>query len=98
MAGNPRDLRYANAAIVRTLDSRRAAWTTKLSRIWSVNSSGWKQLEVLIMADRMAIGWALGGKPSKWCFMASFNSSLSVSRSEKRRSSALVGSLPMMSR
>ncbi len=59
---------------------------------------GWKQLVALIIAERMAIGWAWGGKPSKWYFMASFSSSFSVSRSEKRRSSALVGSLPMMIR
>ena len=36
---------------------------------WSLSSgcmiSGWKQPSALIMADRMAIGGALFGKPSK---------------------------------
>ncbi len=46
----------------------------------------------------MAIGWAWAGNPSKWCFIASLSSSFSVSRSEKRLSSALVGSRPIISR
>jgi hypothetical protein len=34
-------------------------------------NTGWKHPAALIIADRIAMGGALAGKPSKWCRMSS---------------------------
>ena len=49
----------------------------------------------LIMAERIAMGWAAGGKPSKWCFMSSCRFSFCVSRSGKFLQLRLRGQLPI---
>ena len=58
--------------MVRTLRISRAACCSKRSSSPRLVSSGMKQPAALIIAERMAIGCAAGGKPSKWCFMPSW--------------------------
>jgi hypothetical protein len=63
-------------------------------RLRACQHFGEKHPSALIMAERMAIGGALAGKPWKWLRMLSWIMACLVSRAEKRSRSASLGSLP----
>ena len=79
--------------MVRTLLSSRADSSKNSSSVGS-STCGRKHARVLIIAESMAIGGALTGKPSKWCLNASWSEAWAVSRSLKRSSSPRLGSRP----
>ena len=88
---------YAAAAIVLVFEISAAAARSKpaSSAIWISGRS--YACSALIIADRIAIGCAVDGNPSKWRRMSRCRAAFSVSRVRKRSRWSGSGSSPKIS-